>query len=141
MAKQTIKIKSYTDIQEEYTATEAITPGMLVELASATTVQKMDDTAVVLPMVAVEDELQGNPITTNYSASNPVQCWIPRSGDKALLWLADGQSVTIGDFVESAGGGLVNKYTSNQAIGQVLETLDLSASANTANGRIIVRIL
>lgn len=160
MAYNTIKVKKYSDIIEEYTATAvAITPGYLLEITSAGLVQAHATAqGNVLPMFALEDELQGNPITTNYAASAKIQCWIPGRGDIVYALLKDGETVVIGDFLESAGNGQLQKHVadvesfeSNEAgsitvypnaiVGQALEAVDLSASANTAAGRILVRII
>ena len=162
MAYNSIIIKSYTKIQEEYTATAvAIRPGYLLELTSAGLVQAHSSAeGNCLPMFALEDELQGRGIDTNYGVSTKVQVWIPRRGDIVYALLADGQTVVIGDFLESNGAGALQKHVSeteswenasaagsitvppNPIVGQALEAVDLSDSANlTALGRILVRIL
>jgi hypothetical protein len=61
-------------------------------------------------MIALEDELQGNGIDDDYSADDPVQCWIAQRGEVAYLILEDGQNVSIGDPLESAGNGNVQKH-------------------------------
>lgn len=148
-----IIVKSYVKIQEEFTATAvAITPGMLLELTSAGTVQAHSGAAAdALPMVAFEDELQGVPITTDYAASAKIQVLIPRRGDIMNMLLADGETAVIGDFLESNGAGALQVYAADSAaetqypaniVGQATEAVDLSGSANlTALGRIQVRIL
>jgi hypothetical protein len=156
MAKNTIKFNSYSNIQEEYTATAvAIYPGYLLELASATTVQAHSTAGgPVMPMVALEDELQGNDLNTVYAVSTIINCWIPTRGDKGYLVLADGENVSVGDFLESGGNGTVKKYTvdsetsadtatfyDHQIVAEVITAKDLSASGNTANGFVEVRFL
>ena len=114
MAYNTIKVKKYSDVIEEIVAASAITPGMLLELASATTV-KAHATAGgnQLPMFALEDELQGNGIDDAYAAADPVQVWIPYRGDIVYAILEDGNNVAVGDFVESAGNGNVQKHVAD----------------------------
>ena len=153
MAKNSIIIKSYVKIQEELTATAvAITPGMLLEQTSTGAVQAHSGQADnCLPMVAFEDELQGRGIDTDYAVSTRVQVLIPRRGDILNMLLADGQTVVIGDFLESNGAGalqiVVDDAPSDQTypaniVGQAIEALDLSDSSNaTALGRIQVRIM
>jgi len=112
MAKNTIKLKNYVQIQEEYTAAAAITPGNLIELNSAGTVQKhagLGKTALV--MFAVEDELQGKGITDAYAAGDRVQCWIATRGDIVYATVKASENIVVGDFVESAGNGTVRKVT------------------------------
>jgi len=165
---KSIVLKDYTQIREEMIAEATITPGMLVEMTSAEKVQVHSSGGQnAVAMVALEDELQGNGIDDDYSADDPVQVWIPRRGDQAYMWLADGESVTKGDFLESDGNGhlqkhlsdlealgsefpssdSVNKFYSNQIVAQALETIDLSdssgveSSALQGHQRIKVRIV
>lgn len=153
MAKNTIKIKSYGNVQEEFTATAAaITPGMLVEMDSAGLI-KAHATAVgnVMPMVAIEDALQGKTIDDAYDASGKIQVWIPQRGDIALMIPVDGTAIAVGDLLVSNGDGRLKKYvvTVDSAadvetiydriiVGQALEAV--TSSSQTAEDRIQVRI-
>ena len=161
MAKNTIKFNSYSNIQHEYTATAvAIYPGYLLEETSAGLVQAHSTAGgPVFPLVALEDELQGKDYTTVYAVSTKINCWVPTRGDRGYLMLKDGESVAIGDFVESAGSGLVAKYVADteslgadssanintfydhQIVAKVIAAKDLSASANTANGLVEVEFI
>lgn len=145
--KNTIKLKKYSDVIEEYVAHEAITPGHLVSLHSTGKVQKHAiSEGPVLPMFALEDELQGKGIDEAYAANDPVQVWVPYRGDEVYALIKDGENVAIGDFVESAGGGLLQKYDANEdldvsssgilvhqhtIVGVVVEAVDLSSSSGT----------
>ncbi len=117
MAYNTIKVKKYSDVIEEYTATAvAITPGMLIEIASATTVQAHSTEAgIVLPMFALEDELQGNGPEDNYAVSSKIQCWIPYRGDIVYAIIEDGTDIAVGDFLESNGAGLLQLHVADTA--------------------------
>lgn len=156
MAKNTIKIKKYSDVVEELVANAIITPGHLVEVMS-TGKARVHATAGgnALPMFALEDEMQGNGIDTDYAADAPVQVWIPYRGDMVYALLKDGQNVAVGDFLESAGDGTLQKHVadladsddaitvlSNQIIGVAVEAVDMSDSTGAdPDGRIIVRII
>ena len=162
----TIKLKKYLDIIEEYVAVAAITPGMLVELTSADKVQAHASAGLnTVPYFALEDELQGRGIDTAYAADEPVQVWVAQRGEVVYGILADGQSVAIGDFLESNGNGYLRKHVTDvesfesneegsisvyplQIVGQALEALDLSDSSGEEssgalgyNKRIKVRIV
>lgn len=152
MAKNTVTLKNYLHIREEYVAAAAITPGHLVELASTGKVQVHSSAGEnTLPMFAVEDELQGNGIADAYSADDQVQVWIPTRGDQVYGLLANGQNVAIGAFLESAGDGTLQEHTpdgssvtiySNQIVGVALEAVDMSDSSGAdPSGRIKVRII
>ena len=156
----TVKLKNFSDVNEEYTATAAaLIPGMLLELDSAGKV-KAHATAGgnVLPMFAFEDELQGKGIDDAYAVSDKIQVWIPGRGDQVYAILADDNSVAIGDFLESNGAGFLQKHAAdvsdaanvtNQIVGVALEAVDLtgdssaesSASPIGVNRRIKVRLV
>ena len=161
MAKKTIKIKDYLHINEEYNAAGAITPGHLLELASATTVKVHASAGEsVLPMIALEDELQGKTISDAYASAAPVQVWIPQRGDIANMLLKNGENVSVGDFLESAGDGTLQKYTAQteslgadssgnintfypaNIVGVAIEAVDISDSSGAdPTGRLPVRII
>lgn len=153
MAKNTIKVKNHLNVIEEFTATAAaITPGMLLEMDSAGKV-KAHSTAVgnVMPMIALEDDLQGKTIDDAYSASAQIQVWIPQRGDIAYMIPVDGTAIAVGDLLVSNGDGRLKKYvvTVDSAadvetiydriiVGQALEAV--TSSSQTAEDRIQVRI-
>jgi hypothetical protein len=107
----------------------------------------------VIPIqFAVEDELQGGSIDDAYAASSRVQVWTPQRGDVVYALLKDGQNVVIGDLLESAGDGTLQKWVADTwtsqnvgtiygqvIVGTALEAVDLSNSA-VAVGRIKVKI-
>mgnify|MGYP001176414043 FL=1 len=145
MAYNTIKLKNYSDVIVEYEAYETIYPGMLVEPRSGySTIQKhatAGDNAI--PMIALEDSLQGKDILDAYVAGDIVKVWIPGRGDEGYVLLADEENVAIGDFLESNGDGYFRKHVAQEASGgsaaaevsikplrivaQALEALDLSS--------------
>jgi hypothetical protein len=149
MAYNTVKIKKYLDVIVEYVAAATITPGMLLEITSAGKVQAHSSAGqnVLGHIVALEDELQGNGIDDDYSADDPVQCWVTQRGEVAYMLLEDGEDVSIGDALESAGDGRLQKYVAdtetlgadssgnittiytNQIVAVALEAVDLSGSS------------
>lgn len=158
MATNTIKVKNYSNVIEEYPANAAITPGMLIELISTGKVRAHATAGgTAMAMFALEDELQGKTIDEAYASDNRVQCWIPNSGDQVNALLDDGENVVVGDFLESAGNGFLQKYVADvtasdesdnlidhQVIAVALEAVDLSSSSDawpTAGRRIKVRIV
>jgi hypothetical protein len=151
MAKNTIKVKKYSDVIEEITATAvALTPGMLIELTSAGLVQAHATAGGdVLPMFALENELEGEGIDDAYAASDKIQVWVPYRGDQVYALLNDGETVVIGDFLESAGNGKLQKHAAaasdvynNAIVGVAVEAVNMSDSSTAdPDGRIIVRII
>lgn len=127
-----------------------IYPGMLLELMSTDKVKPHANAAqdVAIPVVALEDALQGNGINDLYASGAIVTCWIPQRGDEAWMVLADGENVAIGDELESNGAGYLQKYVADidaahsdseadaattiytrPVVAMALEALDLSDSS------------
>lgn len=104
MAKNTIKLKKYSDVIEEFVAGAAITPGMLVALnASGAVIPHNAADGNAIPMFALEDELQGKTIDDVYAAGDPVQVWVAGRGD--IVNAIAGTAITAGDFLVSDGTG------------------------------------
>jgi hypothetical protein len=151
MAKQTIKLKLYNNIVNEYVAAGTITPGMLVKVDSAGTLVAHNVAGGLgEKMFATEDELQGKTIADNYSAGNPVQTIIANSGDEVLAIIADGQNISVGDFLVSNGDGKLKEMTPDASgvvveqypIAVALEAKDMTGSAGVdPSPRIAVRII
>jgi hypothetical protein len=153
VVKHSVILKKYSDCIEEFVASAAITPGHLVEIMTTGEIRVHSSASGnVLPMFALENELEGEGIDTAYAHEDPVQVWIPTRGDIVNALLADGQTIVIGDFLESAGNGSLTKYVAdstgiyyhNQIVGQAIEAVDLSGSAGThpvSGLRIQVRIM
>ncbi|MFP4018237.1 MAG: hypothetical protein ACLFUH_03220 [Bacteroidales bacterium] len=135
MSETTIKLKNYANVQMEKEAAESFYPGHLLELNSDGKFQKHSNAGESLvPLFAIEDALQGNDIDDEYSSDDPVRGWFAQRGDHALGILKDGQNVVIGDFLESAGDGTLQKYDNDDhtsaIVGIALEALDLSGSGD-----------
>jgi len=161
MAKNTIKLKKYLDVIEEYEAAAAITPGMLLKLDSDGKVQKHDSAqGTAIPMFALEDELQGKGIAEDYASGDRVQVWIAQRGEQVYALLKDGTSVAIGDYLVSDGAGALKKYVAvdesvnpddtvaietehNVIVAQALEAMDLTQSTAKIDDfpRIMVRVV
>jgi len=112
MAFQTIKLKKYSDNITEYTAAATIIPGALVEPVSgaATITNHATAGGNVLPMFALENELEGKGINDSYTSGDQVQVWIPYRGDEVNALLRGEQNVVIGDLLMSDGGGKLMKF-------------------------------
>jgi len=156
MAKKTIKLKRYLFINNEYVANAEIYPGHLIELMTTEKV-RVHATAGgnVAPMVATEDSLQGKEISEAYAAADQVQCWCPVPGEEGLLRLANGETTTIGCFLESAGDGTVQVHVADvdssaditfiypkQIVAVALEVVDMSDSSGAdPSGLVKVRFI
>lgn len=133
MAKNTIRVKSYLNVQDEKVANAAITPGHLIERMSTDKVRKHASAdGPVFPMFALENALEGEGITDAYSATDTVFCWIPTQGDQVYAHISV-TDVSIGDLLVSAGDGTLRKHDiassgaviqdSNIIVGRALEAI------------------
>lgn len=152
MAKNTIKVKSYLNIQDEKVAAGAITPGMLVERTSADKVQAHSTAGgPAQRLFALEDENQGRDIDDAYAATGSytlVKLWLPVPGEIVYAIVDDlstAEDIAIGNFVESAGDGRVRKYTAQASGGAAEATnaiIGVAVSAQTTpGGRVAIEII
>lgn len=141
--------------EEALCITAVITPGMLVERTSADKF-KPHATAggLAKPLFAIEDDLQGNSITDDYAVGDLVQAVLCQRGDIVNALLADGETVVIGDALESAGTGKLRKHVAqvdssagsanivlNKVVGFAREAVDMSGSSGAdPSGRILVEV-
>lgn len=97
-------------------------------------------------LFALEDALQGRPITTDYASGERVSMVFAQPGDVIYGWLAVGESVAKGAFLGSDGFGHLQASDESgltqavDSVGVALETLDNSESGDV-NARIKVRVL
>ena len=139
----TIVIKG-SGVRSEAIANAAITPGHLLQLMSTGKVRKhatAGQAGNVGPRAfAIEDELQGNGIGTDYDTGDLVQYNVMLPGDEVYAILKDGISYSIGDMLESSGNGTLMKHVADEdsTVGQIFtdvivgickEALDLTGSA------------
>lgn len=142
MIRKTIKIKKYSDVIEEYAAGGTITPGHLVALNSAgKVIVHATEAGVILPMFALEDELQGKVIYDTYKEDDRVQVWIPGRGDEVYALLAANESVNIGDYLVSKGGGTLKKLASNTVADSQIIGFAVEAAGSVNVERVIVKII
>jgi hypothetical protein len=137
--RNTVLIKDFTGIREEFVTAAALSPCHLLEITSAGKVQKHSTASgnVTPIIVALEDNMQGNDVADAYGSGAVAQTAILRSGDRVQMILKDGQNVAIGAKLESAGDGTLQAmaldstgiYYHEQIVGIAMEAVDMSGSA------------
>ncbi len=152
MAIKTIVVKG-TGIRAEAIANAAITPGDLVEVMTTGKLRVHAGAGLVAAAhFAVEDDMQGRAISTDYDADDLVQYETFNSGDEVLANLANGEVVAIGTKVESNGDGQLRAVDTDSSaatievgsiIGEAMEALDMSGSSlvDPSSNRFRVRII
>ena len=149
MSNNTIILKG-CGIRKERTANASITPGHLVEVMS-TGKLRVHATAGghAQKAFAVENDLIGAGIATAYAAASQVQYEVMERGAEVYALIANGQTIAIGDPLESAGNGELRKYThdsagldtTNNIVAYALAAVDMSdSSAADPNGRCAVEV-
>jgi len=143
MARRVIALLGDPRITEDWAATEAVTPGHLLELTSTGGVKKQtDDAANVTPMFALERDELGDDIDEDYESGDTVRVGIFKPGDRVYAFLASGVNAAIGDYLTSNTTGLLTKTSvaASVRLAQALEAVDTSGSAPVAGTRIRVQI-
>lgn len=138
MAQTTIILKG-KGIQKEAVAVDAITPGHLVEQKPTGFQKHATATGAGERLFALVNELEGNTLTDVYAIADTVFAESCYAGMEVYAWLEASHDAAIGDLLESAGDGTLQKGTVNP-IAIALEALDLSASA-AVTARIKVAII
>jgi hypothetical protein len=126
-------------VQEEFTANAEILPGHLVELMSTGKIRAHATAGGnAVKMWAIENELEGEGVNDAYAASDQVQVRVMNAGDQVNALIADGENISIGDFLESNGDGTLQKWEEasgaaenppESLVGVAMEALDLSDSS------------
>ncbi len=132
----TVRVKSYNNVQLERVAAAAITPGELLELTTLDKFQahSVDSGAVTPIMFALEDAYQGKSKTDDYAIGAQVIALIPGRGDvvEAIMSNDSTTSIAIGNKLRSAGDGGLEIFSevsddtgmesgSNEIVGIALE--------------------
>ena len=93
-------------VRKEAEASEAITPGHLVEFGGANELRKHATAgAQARKAFALENDLIGKGIDDAYASGESVQYGIFQPGSEVYALLLTGESCSKGDFLESAGNG------------------------------------
>ena len=132
--------------REEFLTAEAITPGHLCQAYNASGVEKVKKHPTAKgfteKMFAVEEALLGKVIGDAYASGDRVPVNIYQSGAEVYAWLKAGTNYVVGELLESAGDGTLQKNSGTadlQTVANLLEATDLSASGAVAT-RARVRI-
>lgn len=90
----------------------AITPGQLIEVTSNDEVQEHSTASGnAQPAFARAEEYAGGSIDDDYDAGDTVPYYVGRSGDQFYAWLATGNDISTGDYLESDGNGDLQAHT------------------------------
>ncbi len=134
MAEQTIQLKGEF-IRKERDAGGTITPGHLVQInSSGDFVVHSAAQGPHSKAFAIEDNLQGNKITDDYSSGQRTQVNYQVPGNEVNAILAAGENVAIGAILAPSSDGTLVAISGSdqQPVGRALVATNLSASAAVA---------
>jgi len=138
MNQRVIKLLGEPTQNEDHAASEAITPGHLIERLSTNEVRKHATAAGnTARMFALEREEMGQGVEVDYAIGDKVKAGTFPPGTRVAAYLASGQNVNIGDKLESAGNGTLRIL----AAGVALATSCEDTGALTVATRVAVEIL
>lgn len=132
-----------------------LTPGMLVALNSAGKwVAHPTEGGDGLRAFVVEADYNGKGIDDNFAANDWAQVWlVPAGAEVNTLVAAGAGAIAVGDWLESAGDGTVQKATAasqlttgtytytpaGNVIGQALQAVDNSGGASSVRIQMLVK--
>lgn len=140
MTQYSTVVKAIDLRREEATAKAAIKPGHLIEKASDGEVQ-VHSTAdgFARPLVAIENFMAGEGIDDTYAADDTVHFVTAAPGDWYYMWIADAQTIAIGDKLASAGNGELQEAGAGTK--QVIAIAEEAVTTSGAASRIKVSML
>lgn len=128
---KTIQLKG-DFIRKEGEASEAITPGMLIEFGGSADVQKHSTVGgQARRAFALENDLIGKGVDDAYAAGDVVQYGVFVPGAEVYAKLTGGETCTKGDALESAGNGLLQVSSTpveGSIVAWALETVSVAGS-------------
>ena len=137
MARRVIALKGVPFVNEDGVAAEAIKPGHLV---SGVTSISLNDGDPCSRTFALERDELGDDIDEPYAVGDVVEVGSFYPGQRVYAWLASGQNVSEGEFLEPQTNGLLTAYSSGTRIARALEGVDASAPTDGIASRIRVEV-
>ena len=134
-------------LQKEAAAAASITPGHLIQVNGAGTLQVHGAAAgSAQKAFAIENEVIGNGIDVVYTVGENVIYSVLQPGAEVNAFVAAGVTVTAGDFLESAGDGTLRKVatsaaTANTSRASVIAQATETVVAGGSDARVRVTIL
>jgi hypothetical protein len=137
MANRVILLMGQPIQNEDAAAAEAITPGQLVALNGSGLVIKQATASIATSRTfAMERDEMGNDIDTDYAIGDTVKVGAFHQGERVLGFIASGQNISVGDMLESAGGGNLKVFGSGVVLAKALESVNNTAGPGAARIRL-----
>ena len=117
-------------VVNDLAASEAITPGMLVEKfnnAGVWRVKKHSLTSAAGSQYATEQSMLNKEVDDAYAANDLVETSIGAPGSTFWALIASGQTIVFGNALESAGDGTLKVFSAGTKIANALESKTATA--------------
>lgn len=137
MASHVIMLRGEPIVDEQNTASEAITPGMLVEVNQPALGQvRKHATAAgnASPFFALERDEMGKTIDTAYAVGDRVKLCRAAPGDGINALVGAGQTLTGKEFLESAGDGTLRAVVTSAGTADTSRSSIVARSAESTGG-------
>ncbi len=138
MAEKTIALLGLPVQMEDFQATAAITPGELLDFSAGKWIAHAGAGLNAVPTFALERDELGNGITVDYAADDYVKSGTFHTGQHVLGFIASGQDLSIGDYVESDGSGGLRALGTDAATDDT-QRESVVARALEASGAVVAR--
>ena len=133
MARRVITLKGHPIINEEGSASAAVTPGQFVDGVSS--IAPGPSANGPGRNIALERDERGQDIDTAYASGEAVKVGSFSPGQRAYVFLASGQNIAENAFLQHGGTGLLIAHTStNPRIGRALEAVNTTGDQSAATG-------
>ena len=126
MARNVIQLLGTPLYNEDGAASEAITPGHLVEGVTSIAKQSTGGGPATRTFALARPEL-GQDIDDDYASGDTVKVGSCAPGDRIYAWVASGVDVAADEFLEPAGDGTLRAYNAGTRIARALEAVTATA--------------
>lgn len=120
-------------VRKEAVASEAITPGHLIEFGGSNDVQKQSSAAEAdaAKTWALENDLVGDDLDDDYASGDTVQYAVFDPGSELQALLAHGENVSEGDALEADGNGALQAHSSGRVLAFAREDLNNTSGSES----------
>jgi hypothetical protein len=134
--ERVIVLRGAPEIDEQNVASAAITPGHLIEIDSNEWRPHGTAAGAAAKVFALERDELGKDIDEAYAIGDYVKAGYFHQGDRVNALVASGQTITEGEFLESAGDGTLRAFGSGVIVATAAE--DATTTALTRVAAIVI---
>ena len=115
MASTKVALRGSPEVDEQLTGSAAITPGDLIEISSGQWRRHANAGLNAVAVFALMRDEMGDDFDVDYAANDAIKAGFFAPGMRVNTFIASGQNLSAGDFLESAGDGTVRALVTDAA--------------------------